>query len=98
LKPENIVFSLLPSSNSEDISAKIIDFGVGKCYKPQAVSIIADIATASQEEKDRHRLVTNPYWRSPESWLGVPWGPPTDIWSLGAIVRVVLLGFLIVIH
>jgi len=25
-------------------------------------------------------------FRSPESWLGLPWGPAADIWSFGAVV------------
>jgi len=32
-------------------------------------------------------MITNPYWRSPESWVGIPWGTPADIWSFGAVVR-----------
>lgn len=31
-------------------------------------------------------MITNPCWRSPESWLGMRWGPAADIWSFGAVV------------
>lgn len=46
-----------------------------------------DLLTASEQDDDRKRRITNPYWRSPESWVEMPWGPPADIWSFGAIVR-----------
>lgn len=47
----------------------------------------ADILSASRRDEDRCRMITNPYWRSPESWVGIPWGTPADIWSFGAVVR-----------
>jgi hypothetical protein len=47
---------------------------------------VTDLLTASQSDEDRVRMITNPYWRSPESWVGMPWGPASDIWSFGAIV------------
>ncbi|KAL3425265.1 serine/threonine protein kinase [Phlyctema vagabunda] len=47
---------------------------------------ITNFGMASLDFNDRHRLITNPCWRSPESWLGMPWGPPADIWSVGAII------------
>jgi hypothetical protein len=50
----------------------------------------ANIPTASQRDEDRHRMITNPYWRSPESWIEMPWGTPADIWSFGAVLRSLL--------
>lgn len=88
LKPENVVISRLTSPSSSNILVKIIDFGVGKSslYMMES-STVSDSLTASQSNEDRVRMITNPYWRSPESWVGMTWGPASDIWSFGAIVR-----------
>ncbi|RDW79346.1 uncharacterized protein DSM5745_06198 [Aspergillus mulundensis] len=32
-------------------------------------------------------LIGAPIWRSPEAQLRIGWGPPTDIWSFGAMAR-----------
>ncbi|EPE30480.1 Protein kinase-like (PK-like) [Glarea lozoyensis ATCC 20868] len=47
---------------------------------------IIDFGVAWQQDEDRYRLITNPFWRSPESWTGMPFGTPADIWSFGAIM------------
>ncbi|RFU27514.1 hypothetical protein B7463_g8835, partial [Scytalidium lignicola] len=52
---------------------------------------IIDFGLASIGDHDRQHLITNPCWRSPESWLGMPWGPPADIWSFGAIIGSLLM-------
>ncbi|KAH6718576.1 kinase-like domain-containing protein [Leptodontidium sp. MPI-SDFR-AT-0119] len=52
---------------------------------------IIDFGVASQRNEDRCRMITNPYWRSPESWVGIPWGTPADIWSFGAIIGSLLM-------
>jgi serine/threonine protein kinase len=57
---------------------------------------VTNSLTASQSDEDRVRMITNPYWRSPESWVGMPWETASDIWSFGAIVSPLLhllLGF-----
>lgn len=82
LKPENLVFARLMNS----ISIKIIDFGVGMYLADMENCVESNELIASLKYEDRYRVITNPYWRSPESWLGMPWGPPADIWSVGAIV------------
>ncbi|PYI01179.1 serine/threonine protein kinase [Aspergillus sclerotiicarbonarius CBS 121057] len=41
--------------------------------------------------KDRN-LIGAPFWRSPEAQLGLEWGPPTDIWSFGAMVISLIWG------
>lgn len=89
LKPENIVFSLPPDSPTSDIVVKIIDFGVGMIFLTPSMHhrLRLKFNIASHQNEDRSRPITNPYWRSPECWLGMPWGPPADIWSFGAIVR-----------
>jgi serine/threonine protein kinase len=85
LKPENFVFERFVNS----ISIKIIDFGVGMYLAGIENNIFeSNNLTASLEYEDRYRMITNPYWRSPESWLGMHWGPPADIWSVGAIVSI----------
>ncbi|TVY81129.1 Dual specificity tyrosine-phosphorylation-regulated kinase, partial [Lachnellula suecica] len=52
---------------------------------------IIDFGVASQRDEDRCRMITNPYWRSPESWVGLPWGTPADIWSFGAVIGSLLM-------
>ncbi|KAH6718023.1 kinase-like domain-containing protein [Leptodontidium sp. 2 PMI_412] len=52
---------------------------------------IIDFGVASQPGEDRCRMITNPYWRSPESWVGIPWGTATDIWSFGAVIGSLLM-------
>lgn len=32
-------------------------------------------------------LIGAPVWRSPEVFLNISWGPPTDIWSFGTMVN-----------
>ena len=45
---------------------------------------LMDIAQESEIGWDDQK--DNPYWRSPESWLGMPLTPVAEVWSLGAIV------------
>ncbi|KAG4431394.1 hypothetical protein IFR05_013123 [Cadophora sp. M221] len=52
---------------------------------------IIDFGVASQPGEDRCRMITNPYWRSPESWAGIPWGPAADIWSFEAVIGSLLM-------
>jgi hypothetical protein len=60
-------------------------------YRPVVEALRLTFFLASQQDEDRYRLITNPYWGSPESWVGMPFGTPADIWSFGGIVRVVPL-------
>lgn len=79
----------MSSSTASETLVKIIDFGVGMFFslaQADSFSIARTSLLASQGDEDRSRLITNPYWRSPESWVGMPWGPPADIWSFGSIV------------
>ncbi|KAK0118492.1 hypothetical protein ONS95_007385 [Cadophora gregata] len=36
--------------------------------------------------------ITPKSFRSPDTWLGLPWGPPADIWSFGAVIGSLMLG------
>ncbi|KAI9047123.1 hypothetical protein LZ554_008577 [Drepanopeziza brunnea f. sp. 'monogermtubi'] len=58
---------------------------------PELLVKIIDFGVASQGSEDRCRMITNPYWRSPESWVGIPWGTPADIWSFGAVIGSLLM-------
>jgi serine/threonine protein kinase len=31
-------------------------------------------------------------YRPPEAWLGIPWGPPVDMWGVGCIAMEILMG------
>ncbi|KAK0111476.1 hypothetical protein ONS95_001831 [Cadophora gregata] len=52
---------------------------------------VIDFGVASQRGEERQHMITNPFWRSPESWVGLPWGTPADIWSFGAVMGSLLM-------
>ncbi|KIV95436.1 hypothetical protein PV10_03093 [Exophiala mesophila] len=63
---------------------------LGRTSSDLLVKII-DFGVADSTPEDRHRTITAPYYRSPESWLDLSWGPSTDIWSFGAIIGSLLM-------
>ncbi|MCJ1385827.1 hypothetical protein MMC17_008951 [Xylographa soralifera] len=53
---------------------------------------LIDLGSAwSLDDEWRHQI-THPYLRSPESWMMLPWGTASDIWSFGAIIGGLLMG------
>ncbi|KAH9205403.1 kinase-like domain-containing protein [Leptodontidium sp. 2 PMI_412] len=50
---------------------------------------LADFANASPPSDYK---ISSKSFRSPESWLGLPWGPPADIWSFGAVIGSLIMG------
>ncbi|GAB7357754.1 hypothetical protein MBLNU459_g0405t1 [Dothideomycetes sp. NU459] len=50
---------------------------------------IADLGSAS---KPSNHTISPKSFRSPEAWLGLDWGPATDIWSLGAVISSLMMG------
>jgi serine/threonine protein kinase len=58
----------------------------------QLVDLESTVHVTSGFCKDRDEIGT-PIWRSPEAQLGLQWGPPTDIWSFGAMVIMTDAGY-----
>lgn len=72
-------------------SIRIIDFGVVE-IKPSSLledyNHYTDVTnTASWIDKRLTDHIQPEHLRAPEVYLGAPWGPPVDIWSLGCLVR-----------
>ncbi|KAJ9192486.1 hypothetical protein DTO164E3_8315 [Paecilomyces variotii] len=57
----------------------------------QLADLESTVSVTSDFCKDRDEIGT-PIWRSPEAQLGLQWGPPTDIWSFGAMVISMIWG------
>lgn len=54
----------------------------------QLADLESTVSITSDFCKNRDEIGT-PIWRSPEAQLGLQWGPPTDIWSFGAMVIII---------
>ncbi|KAL2060283.1 hypothetical protein VTL71DRAFT_9678 [Oculimacula yallundae] len=63
-------------------------FRDGVKYPKRSIKL-ADFANAS--EPSDHQISPKAF-RSPESWLGLPWGTPADIWSFGAVMGSLMMG------
>ncbi|TVU31879.1 hypothetical protein EJB05_23583, partial [Eragrostis curvula] len=72
LKPEN----LLLQDEDDDLSIKVIDFGLSVFFKP------GDVFT---------ELVGSPYYVAPEV-LQKHYGPEADVWTVGVILYILLSG------
>jgi hypothetical protein len=72
---DNILVNYAPPSDSEQRFKNV-----------QLVDLESMVHVSSRFCKDNDEIGT-PIWRSPEAQLGLQWGPPTDIRSLGAMVR-----------
>lgn len=70
--------NLILVSNKTNIDIKLIDFGYAT---PFGVGIPKET-----------RMVGTPGYIAPEMFLGIPYGPGVDIWSLGVIMYVLLAG------
>ncbi|KAH6716498.1 hypothetical protein BKA61DRAFT_655226 [Leptodontidium sp. MPI-SDFR-AT-0119] len=55
----------------------------------EASVTLADFANASAPSDYK---ISSKSFRSPESWLGLPWGPPVDIWFFGAVIGSLIMG------
>src|SRR5437764_3830187 len=73
IKPNNILLKYDGKAPS-GIAVKLCDFGMATLMDPNK-------STAGQE-------IGAPIFRSPEAFIGQPWGTPTDIWSFGAVVSI----------
>merc|ERR1712225_25283 len=83
-----------PLKNTEGIRQLVDQIVFSQFASSTASEIVVkviDFGVASRRDEDRCRMITNPYWRSPESWVGIPWGTPADIWSFGAVIGSLLM-------
>jgi formylglycine-generating enzyme required for sulfatase activity len=75
LKPANAVLA-------EDGDAKLVDFGLARLVRAGSGEALplpaAQIAAGT--------LVGTPYFMPPEAWRGEELTPPSDLWSLGAVI------------
>mmetsp|Transcript_3090 Transcript_3090/g.18987 ORF Transcript_3090/g.18987 Transcript_3090/m.18987 type:complete len:773 (-) Transcript_3090:9865-12183(-) len=77
MKPENILF-VKSEGKLSSARLKVIDFGNAFCTHTDA-----DILLGSE--------VQTPYYRAPEVLLGMRYGTPIDLWSLGCILTEICL-------
>ncbi|KAK0442473.1 kinase-like domain-containing protein [Desarmillaria tabescens] len=72
--------SLPGASESPAIDLSRVSLG------PSAV-VISDLGVASKIESPFNGVIRPYASRAPEIYLGIPYGPPADIWNLGCLVR-----------
>ena len=74
IKPDNIFV------NYGKGSTRFSEVQLGDCGN-------ASFFTPDADPFEQRYAIGAPIFRSPEAMLNLGWGPPTDIWSLGATVR-----------
>lgn len=81
-----------PTSESWNIvSQPLRDFYIQKSTDLNTLDIaLCDWGSASWVDKHLTELIQPVLLRAPEVILGAPWGPPADIWNLGAVLLEVL--------
>jgi len=77
LKPENVVFD----SDAADATVKLIDFGTAVALEGQG-----------EQVSGGGRIGTWSYW-APEQLAQQPYGFEVDMWSLGVLLYILLVGF-----
>jgi serine/threonine-protein kinase len=85
LKPENVMVT-------PDGLVKVLDFGIAKRQPTTISPHHDDRATDHESGSDRRAIVGTVGYMSPEQALGLPAGPPSDQFSLGAILYEMLAG------
>lgn len=53
---------------------------------------IVDFGSGCYERSRLYTYIQSRFYRAPEILLGMPYGPPIDMWSLGAIIPELLMG------
>lgn len=53
---------------------------------------IVDFGSGCYERNRLYTYIQSRFYRAPEILLGMPYGPPIDMWSLGAIIPELLMG------
>jgi serine/threonine-protein kinase len=79
LKPENLYLTTTPDGR---IDVKILDFGIAKALAPGA----------SPTQTSVGMILGTPYYCAPEQALGLPVGPSSDVYALGATAYEMLSG------
>ena len=87
MKPENILLTGFssPTFNPFNASVKIADWASGTPLHLLLLSMSFLLIKLVASPPSNY-MITPPSFRSPESWLELPWNTKTDIWSFGAIV------------
>ncbi|CAD6204324.1 unnamed protein product [Miscanthus lutarioriparius] len=81
LKPENFLLQ----DNDDDLSIKVIDFGLSMFFKPDPTHVETSDTGSFTE------TVGSPYYIAPEVWQK-HYGPEADVWTAGVILYVLLSG------
>lgn len=70
----------------------LVNYGVGdiRFTDVQLADMGSTVPANSAYAKDGD-MIGAPIWRSPEAHLQIGWDTPTDIWSFGALVSVIIL-------
>ena len=92
LKPANIVLQGALDRLSNDVQAKVLDFGLAK---PMAVDLAAGPtgpASRSFGGTADGRILGTPAYMSPEQARGLPVDKRTDIWGFGCVLFEMLTG------
>ncbi|KAF1823952.1 kinase-like protein [Dissoconium aciculare CBS 342.82] len=76
----------MASGESADSVTPTIDSTIGK---------FTDLSEASWVDKHLSDRIQPEHLRAPEVFLGAPWGPPCDIWSLGCLIVEFIQGFVL---
>ena len=84
------------------VLALLREMGIVHCdLKPENILLqnlhspaikLIDFGSACYAARPMHTYIQSRFYRSPEVMLGLPYGPPIDMWSMGAIVGELFLG------
>jgi serine/threonine protein kinase len=92
LKPANIVLEGAVDRPSNDVQAKVIDFGLAK---PTALEVAAGPTQAASDSFDgtaEGRILGTPAYMSPEQARGLAIDKRSDIWAFGCVLFEMLSG------
>ena len=92
LKPANIVLQGALDRLSNEVQAKVLDFGLAK---PMALDVAAGPTQAPSDSFDGTadgRILGTPAYMSPEQARGLPVDKRTDIWAFGCVLFEMLTG------
>jgi len=87
LHSKNICFDLRPDEVKRMAAGESADEVTPTITEEQPGNIrIIDFGVASYVDKHMTEIIQPEHLRAPEAFLGAPWGPSVDIWSLGCLV------------
>lgn len=95
---DDSTFQLIEQQEREDPTKPILD-GAHPVYRSRAAStgitgtpILTDFGKARSAERINGGSAMPDLYRAPEVLLGLPWNYPTDMWSVGIMVRISVVG------